>query len=294
MSDDLRFGVSLRDWTDGASLQALARSAEDAGMDVVTMADHLGAPAPFQVLATAAAATRTVRLRTYVLDAYFWNPALLAREVATLDVLSGGRVELGVGAGHMRHEHEDAGLEFPGIERRWRRTEELVEEVRRRLADEGHSPRPEQRPVPVMVAGMGERALQVAARTADLVGLAGLLQVPGERAGTFTLADTATTDERVALVRRVAEQHGRAPELDVLLQWVVVDADPVESAERLAEDSGFGVDQLLDCPFLLLAADPDEAAAELVRRSRRWGVRSWSTHGRSAQGLFAVARAARG
>jgi alkanesulfonate monooxygenase SsuD/methylene tetrahydromethanopterin reductase-like flavin-dependent oxidoreductase (luciferase family) len=110
---EIGFGVSLAGWTDGPALLAAARTAEREGFDVVTVADHLGHAAPFPVLATAAAVTTRVRLRTYVLDAYFWNPALLAREVATVDLLSGGRVELGIGAGHMRHEHRDAGLPFP-------------------------------------------------------------------------------------------------------------------------------------------------------------------------------------
>ena len=110
---DLQFGVSVaRGWSDAAGLHDAARRGEQLGFDVVTAADHLGGQSPFQVLATAAAVTERVRLRTYVLDAYFWNPALLAREVATLDVLSGGRAEIGVGAGHYsRKEFSSAGNE---------------------------------------------------------------------------------------------------------------------------------------------------------------------------------------
>jgi alkanesulfonate monooxygenase SsuD/methylene tetrahydromethanopterin reductase-like flavin-dependent oxidoreductase (luciferase family) len=92
---EMRFGVSLAGWRDGPALLAAARTAEREGFDAVTVADHLGHTAPFTVLAAAAAVTSRVRLRTYVLDAYFWNAALLAREVATLDRLSGGREELG-------------------------------------------------------------------------------------------------------------------------------------------------------------------------------------------------------
>ena len=88
---DLQFGVSLAGWSDGPALLAAARTAEREGFDAVTVADHLGHTAPFAVLAAAAAVTSRVRLRTVVLDAYFWNPALVAREVATLDLLSGGR-----------------------------------------------------------------------------------------------------------------------------------------------------------------------------------------------------------
>jgi probable F420-dependent oxidoreductase len=296
---EIRFGVSLAGWTDGPALLAAARTAEREGFDVVTVADHLGHAAPFPVLAAAAAVTTRIRLRTYVLDAYFWNPALLAREVATVDRLSGGRLELGVGAGHMRHEHRDAGLPFPGVDERWAHTVGVLADVRRRLADEGHVPAPVQRPVPVMVAGMSERALRVAAEHADVVGLAGALQRPGQRAGTFTLTDTATTDARVALVREVAAAHGRSPGLDVLLQQVVVDADPERAAADAArEAAGHGMDWLtpellLDTPFVLYAASPEDAAAELVRRAERWDVRSWSTHAPWGPALARVAAAVR-
>jgi probable F420-dependent oxidoreductase len=296
---DLRFGVSLAGWSDGPALLAAARTAEREGFDAVTVADHLGHTAPFAVLAAAAAVTSRVRLRTYVLDAYFWNPALLAREVATLDLLSGGRVELGIGAGHMRHEHVDAGLPFPSIDERWTHTAAVLAEVRRRLADETHVPAPSQRPVPVLVAGMGERALRVAAEHADVVGLAGAMQVAGRPAGTFTLADAATTDERIGLVREVAAAHGRAPELDVLLQQVVLDPDPEESATAASREAAeHGMDWLvpellLDTPFVLFAASAEDAAAELIRRERRWGVRSWSTHAPWGPALARVAAAAR-
>jgi hypothetical protein len=88
---ELTFGVSLGGWVSTADLLEAARRAEEGGIDTVTVADHLGAPAPFQVLAAAAVVTERVRLRTYVLNAYFWhaaigNAALLAREVATLDI----------------------------------------------------------------------------------------------------------------------------------------------------------------------------------------------------------------
>ena len=152
---DLRFGVSLAGWSDGPALLAAARTAEREGFDAVTVADHLGHTAPFAVLAAAAAVTSRVRLRTYVLDAYFWNPALLAREVATLDLLSGGRVELGIGAGHMRHEHVDAGLPFPPVDERWGTPRRCSPRCGGASPTTTHVPTPVQRPVPVMVAGDG-------------------------------------------------------------------------------------------------------------------------------------------
>ena len=295
----LRFGVSLGGWDSRETLIASAQQADANGIDVLTVADHLGSAAPFQVLATAAAVTTRPRLRTYVLDSYFWNPALLAREVATLDRLSGGRMELGVGAGHMRDEHEDAGLPFPPVSQRWDDTTQLLADVRRRLADPAHRPQPLQSPVPVMVAAMGERGLTVAALVADVVGLAGLAAVPGRPPGTFSLVDAATTDQRVDLVRRRAAEHGRDPELDVLLQSVVLDRDPSEAAAAMAREAArtgspsLTAELLLDSPFVLFADSAQDAAREIARRSARWGVTSWSTHAPSADALAAVAAAYR-
>ena len=227
---DLRFGVSLAGWSDGPALLAAARTAEREGFDAVTVADHLGHTAPFAVLAAAAAVTSRVRLRTYVLDAYFWNPALLAREVATLDLLSGGRVELGIGAGHMRHEHVDAGLPFPSVTSAGR--------TRRPCSRRCGAGSPTRRTSLRRCSGRcrcwwrGWVSARCGSRpsTPTSSGSPGAVQVPGRRAGTFTLTDAATTDERVGLVREVAAAHGRDPELDVLLQQVVLDADPEETA----------------------------------------------------------------
>ncbi len=241
-----------------------------------------------------------MRLRTYVLDAYFWNAALLAREVATLDRLSGGRVELGVGAGHMRHEHDDAGLPFPGIAERWEHTEQLVADVRRHLADPEHRPEPVQRPVPVMVASMGERGLRAAARTAEVVGLTGLVQVTGQPAGTFAFVDLDVVDERVGQVRAWAAEAGRpAPVLDVLVQRVVLGRDPLGWAEEMAAEmadggaAGPSAQALLESPFLLAAATAEEAAATLRERAARWGIASWSTHAPSGEAFAEVVRAVR-
>ena len=98
-----------------ASRQAFVdecREAEGFGYDAVFAADHLGIPAPFPLLVAAAEATQRLRVGTLVLNAAFWNPALLAREVATTDILTDGRLELGLGSGHMKWEFDEAGIEW--------------------------------------------------------------------------------------------------------------------------------------------------------------------------------------
>jgi len=119
-------------------------------------------------------------------------------------VLCGGRAELGIGAGHMKSEHDDAGLAWMPLGRRVQAMEAMVAEVRRRLADPAHQPRPVQRPVPLMVAAMSHAGLSVAARHADIVGFAGLRQVKGAQTGTFTLCSADETAQRVRQVRELA------------------------------------------------------------------------------------------
>ena len=110
--------------------------------------------------------------------------------------------------------------------------EELVHEVRRRLADEGHQPQPVQQPVPVMVGAMSGPGLSVAARHAEVVGFAGLRQITGAPAGTFTLSSAAETAQRVDQVRAGAD--GRPYRSDVLLQRVVIGRDPEAAAAEIA------------------------------------------------------------
>lgn len=162
MPRDFRFGLGLRDTSSAAKVRDATRLAEDLGYDVLLVPDHLGAPAPFPVLATAAAASQTLRLGTFVLNACFYKPALLARDVGALHDLSGGRFEVGLGAGYVREEFEAAELPFPTAAQRIRYLEHVVEH----LAE--HVPG-----APIMIAGGGDRLLGVAGRWASIVGVTG-------------------------------------------------------------------------------------------------------------------------
>lgn len=290
---EIRFGVNVRSVPSWADLEEVTRRADDLGYDVMAAPDHLGGPSPFVALAGVATASRRLRLRTYVLNVGFWNPALLAREVATLDRLSDGRVELGLGAGHRKHEHDDAGLPWPSHAARIERLERTVVEVRRRLADDDASPRPLQQPVPVLVGAMSSAGLAVAARHADIVGFSGLRREPGAPPDTFTLCSANETAERVEEVRRQA--GGRPYRSDVLLQLVRVDRDPEQAAaEIVATNSDLTVEQVLDTPFVLIAGDARQGAAELRRRRERYGFDSVTTHQANLEALGEVIAAYRG
>jgi probable F420-dependent oxidoreductase len=296
----LTFGAGIAAHTTRDELLTAARTADAAGFDVLNTADHLGHPAPFALLAAAAAVTERIRLRTYVLNVYFWNSALLAREVATLDELSAGRFELGLGAGHMKHEHDDAGVPFPPIAERVAELERVLLDVRRRLADPDWRPAPVQTPVPLSIGAWGDASMGVAARNAEIISLTGMLQAKGKPLGTFTLSEVPEVERRLERLRATIEAERPAelppPVLDCLLQAVTIGTDPEESAAALVAQYGeaFTVPQLLESPFVLLAATPEDAVDELLRRQKRWGISSWCTHTASVPAFAEVVAAYHG
>ncbi len=292
----MQFGVNFRAADSRADFERLIRRAGELGFDVLALPDHLGASAPFSALAAAGAISSRLRLTSYVVNVGFWNPALLAREVATLDLLSAGRAELGIGAGHAKSEHDDAGLAWLPFRQRIELLEHTVVEVRRRLADPGHKPAPVQRPVPLLIAAMSAAGLAVAARHADIVGFSGLRQVPGAEPGTFRLSSAAETAQAVAAVREQA--GGRAYRSDALLQQVVIGRDPAgAAAEMAAAAPSLSVPEILDSPFMLFGRTAEEAAGQLERRGQEFGFNRVTTHQGSLEALgqvIAAYRAARG
>jgi probable F420-dependent oxidoreductase len=278
----MRFGVNVRAGGGRQDLLRFVRRVDELGFDVLAAPDHLGGLSPFATLAAAAAVTERLCLRTYVLNVGFWNPALLAREVATLAMLAEGRIELGLGAGHMKSEHDEAGLPWRPFVQRVELLEAMVGEMRRRFGAR----------VPVLVGAMSRPGLAVAARHADIVGFAGLHQVEGAAPGTFTLCSAAETAERVDDVRRQA--GGRPYRSDVLLQKVVLGRDPGEAAAEIAaETPGLTVEAILDTPFALFARDAEHAADELRRRQDLYGFDGVTTHQPSMEALAEVMAAYR-
>lgn len=138
MPRPFRFAVNLTAAATDEDWRAKCRQAEELGYDVILVPDHLGKVAPFPALVAAAQVTERPRLGTFVLNAGFWNPALLAREVATVDALTGGRLELGLGTGYVQSEHDQAGLPFGSAGERVDHLRRTVEELERLLSSEDH------------------------------------------------------------------------------------------------------------------------------------------------------------
>ena len=290
---EFRFGVNIGD---GSDVVPYAREVERLGFDVLLASDHLGAPAPFPLLAAAAVATERVRLGTYVVNVPFWNPSLLAREFATVDVISGGRVEVGLGSGHMKSEFDAAGIPWEGFDARADRLAGAIGELDRLFGDGGQQPLPVQRPrPPLLIGGTSDRLLRLAAEHADIVAFAGIFQVKGAEPGKFRLSTAAELDERVAVYRSLAGQRAGQQEHGLLLQWVEIGDDPRSVAERLRAEYELtaSVDELLDSPVLLLGS-LDQAVERLHELRRRYGVSYLVGHRRSFDGWSRVVQAING
>ena len=281
-----RFGVSCRASWEPEAWRQLARTAEATGYSTLLVADHLtDMYPPMLPFASAAEITSTLRFGTFVLNNDFHHPAWVAREAATLDALTGGRFELGMGAGHMKSEYDEVGLGFDAAGVRVRRLVESVDVVRRLLAGEtvthagehyrldGHRcfPVPPS-PVPLLIGGNGTHLLRLAAETADIVGFAGFHQVHGTSDVALSHFSAAGLEDRLAVVRAAAGARFDELELNVLVQVVIVSDDRRAEAERLAEQfPALTVDDLLDSPFLLLGTH-QQMVEQLVERRERFGV----------------------
>lgn len=260
----------------------VCRRAESLGYDVALIPDHLGRnrPAPFPMLVAAASATRRLRVGTFVLNSGFWNPSLLAREVATTDQLTGGRVELGLGAGHMKSEFEAANIPWRGFEQRVDGLREMIDELDRLFSDEATGYETYQRPrPPLMIAGTGHRMLQLAAERADIVGYGGILQARGQPPGTFRIATAEEMDERVSYFGDFAKGRARDIEANLLIQVVAVTEDREGVANRFIGEHApdLSLQELLTAPVVLIGTI-EEIAAQICERRERYGISYFCVH----------------
>jgi probable F420-dependent oxidoreductase len=287
-----RFGVVGEGIRSGPELVATARRAEEFGYDTLLLRDHfVAAPfgdqlAPMVALMAAAAATRTLRVGTLVLDNDYRHPVLLAKEAATLDLLSGGRFELGIGAGWARDEYERAGMAFdpPGI--RVDRLEEAVRVLKGLFAGSvltlpGHHysvtelqsfPMPAQRPHPPILIGAGSRRmLSIAGREADIVGILPRALPDGTISDDLQERSPAAIAQKLEWVRQAAGDRFGQVELSAMVSVVVAD-NHRKAAEQLAVERGWGSEAagaILEMPSILVGS-VDRIADDLQARRDRF------------------------
>ncbi|WP_232665964.1 TIGR03621 family F420-dependent LLM class oxidoreductase [Pseudonocardia sp. TRM90224] len=271
---DFRFSVNVTSISTRDTFVETCRAAEAAGYDVIMVADHLGMPDPFAMLATAAEVTTTPRLGTFVLNVAFWNPAVLARSVATLDVLSGGRLEVGLGAGYARAEFDQAGVPFGTPGERVDRLESVIVELRAALSAEAHRPAAVQRPhPPLLIGGNGNRVLGLAAEHAAIAGFSGAATDPTAPSG-LRIVPGDELDERVAYFKARAGERAAQVELNLLVQQVVVTDDAAAAAQPLlAHMPDATVEQVLALPTFLMGT-VEEVVAKVRGLRERYGFTS--------------------
>jgi len=270
MTGEFRFGVNMHVPDDRAGWVEKCRKAEDFGFDVIGAADHLGMAPPFPALVLAAEVTERVRLTTFVLNTPFYNPVLLARDVTGADQFTGGRLELGLGAGYVKEEFEAAGMGFPPARERVDHLERAILELKRAYADPEHKPAPV-RPAgpPLLLAGRGDRLLTLAAEHADIIGFTGAAKTPD--GGALAPASAEEIEERVGFVR--SKLAGREVEFNLLCHFVHITDDRAGALAELAKQTQgvLDVEQLAELPTALVGS-AEEVAEQLHAHRERFGL----------------------
>jgi probable F420-dependent oxidoreductase len=278
-----RFGLIVTNIESRKSLDDRARLTEASGFSVLLIPDHFALPiAPVPAMVAAASVTTTLRVGSYVLANDFRHPAVLAKEAATVDVLTDGRFELGLGAGWNRDEYRRAGIEFRSGLERFERLSESVHIIKRLLdggpvgfagahyASEGlECPiRPVQRPLPLLLGGGSRRMLSFAAREAATVSLMGMA-----RAGVIdmtTLGEQAAR-QRIGWIRDAAADRFDGIELNLFIFRCCRTDDRSGAAEQIARDSSLDPAQILDSPHYLLGTR-EQMREQLLRLRADLGV----------------------
>lgn len=275
---------------DRSSWLELARGCEDVGVRALLVSDHPGSgPSPFVALAAAGAVTSTLRLGSYVLNAGVRDPLLIAGDVATLDVVSGGRAEVGLGAGHTPAGWEMTGRTRPGPTGRAQRLVSVAGAVADLLAGRTvpgervgattdvvlSGPQPVQSHVPLLVGGGNPALLRWGGANADAVGLSGLGRTLADGHSHTVAWSAAQVDNQVRLVRDAADRAGVVvPALEVLVQHVEITAHQTGAARAFAAEAEIDVDDLLAVPYALIGSV--HQVVEQVHAAReRWGISRW-------------------
>lgn len=279
-----RFGFQAST-TDAADLVGAARAAEAAGFDVFQVGDHVGTQLnPFVALAAAAAATSTIRVGTLVLNNDLRHPVAVAQEVATLDRMSNGRVELGLGAGHSFTEYGSIGLRFDPPSVRKARLAEAIEILGPLLAGEevtysgshyrvarAQTLRPLQAHVPLLVGVNGRTALQHAAMYADTVALTMLGRTLEYGQHHEMHWEAERLDSTIDHIRKSSGDRWPQLELHALVQAVVDTESRSQIAEDLSRELATPPSDVMSTPFLCLGSS-EEMAQHLLACRDRWGI----------------------
>jgi probable F420-dependent oxidoreductase len=307
MPGPFRFTVQAHTARSGAEWASIARRAEALGYDALYMPDHTGRQlSPFTALTAAALATRTLRIGAFVFANDYRHPLLLARDLATLDLISDGRLDVGIGAGWARPDYAALGITYGAPRVRVDRMIEAVRLLKRlwaggpvdhtgrhyRLRGAELAPAPVQRPFPPLLIGAGgPRMLAFAAREADIVALAPRVR----RSGWPALTDLGVsgTAAKVARVREAAGDRWERLELNAIVFDVEVAGSLGSPLRDAAARVKSAIAALADTPFFLYGS-PGRIRDDLVRRRERFGISHITTPAASMEAFAPVVKDLRG
>lgn len=281
-----RFGLQAGRAAAGSNWLDLARRAEDLGYSTLTMPDHFDDQlAPVPAMTAALAVTSSLRVCALVFDNDYKHPLVLAKELATMDVISNGRVEVGLGAGWMRTDYEQSGIPYdrPGV--RIERFLEGLQIIRGlmdpepfsfsgqhyTIANHNGTPKPVGGKCPPVLIGAGApRMLGIAAREADIVGIN-----PSMAAGAITpetVADMsgAATAAKIEIVREAAGDRFADIELNIRTFLVHITDDVDQGLQTMSKFTGASVEMLTESPFALIGP-PSLLVEQLIERRERFG-----------------------
>ena len=288
-----RFGVIGEHMSSAEAWGTTARQAEQLGYSTLFIRDHF-IPDPFGdqfapmiALMAAADATRTLRVGSLVLDNDYRHPVVLAKEAATLDVLSHGRFELGLGAGWAKAEYQQAGISFdaPGI--RVGRLEEAVHVIKGLFASEPLTfsgthyhidqlngyPKPIQRPhPPILIGATGKRMLAIAAREANTIGILNSDYSTGVEIDDPLKRSTAAVAEKVQWIRQAAGERFDHVELNMVIAPILT-SDRRQGAEQCARQHGWNTihpENVLEMPSIFIGS-VEQISEQMDERRERFG-----------------------
>ena len=281
-----RFGVQSSRTETMPGWRDLARRVESLGYSSLFIPDHFGDQfGPLVALTVAAEATTTLRVGSLVLDNDYRHPVVVAKELATLDLASDGRLEVGLGAGWLTTDYEQAGIPHDPAATRVERMVEGLAVMRGLWSQEKFSfsgkhyqimdaqglPRPHSAPHPqILIGGGSKRILSIAGREADIVGVNFDMRSGQIDASTVAGAHPERFDERVQWVRDAAGDRFADIELQMLTFMVQVGKPKGEALAELAPMLGLPPEVLADVPAGM-AGTVDQICEDLVRRRERWG-----------------------
>jgi probable F420-dependent oxidoreductase len=289
LSHDRRFRFALlaKQARPAAEFRDLARRAEDLGFSTFSMPDHfVDHPlAPIPGIMAAAAATTTLRIGTLVLGNDYRHPVVLANEAATIDLLSDGRLELGVGAGWMTADYEGGGFPLDSAGVRIDRLDESLTVLKGLMADGPFSfrgrhyhvdaldgePKPVQRPhPPLVVGGGGPKVLALAAKHAQIVGInSNLKSGVSEHPDSIQSLTGVSTDQKLAWLRAAAGPRFDDLEIQTLTGFVHHTDDRQGFAKGIAGRFGVTPEVALETPAVLVGS-VDAMIDDLEARRERW------------------------